>query len=235
MPRLKIITILCLVAIPPLLAAFCPPTPRVQTRADEFSEQVVVLRAKQDMLQGTLLARPSEYFEETKVTPSDAPADYVQTLEKLKNQVLDRTMRKGEFLTRGCLSSQWSQYCLPCLRTGQVLCTISGLWDANGFVQPFDRVDVTVARWTNDGKKDSRLIVSRALILSASTDESVIGRAKRWYAELILVVTPEQAEELQEGMRVGELQILFSRPQTLEEAIKEGDHHPNDRRGESDQ
>ena len=117
----RIAATLCLVAIPPFLAAICPQTLPNRINAREISEQVTVLRAKQDMLHGTLFTLPGEYFEETTVAATNAPSGYIQSLEKLKNQMLDKTISRGDFLTLDCLSSTWARYLLPLARSGQTV------------------------------------------------------------------------------------------------------------------
>src|SRR5258707_553544 len=91
MHALKISVTLCLIAVPPILGAFCP--------VHHGREMVSVLVAKRNLAEGTVVNEPEKLFVEKYIDRADGPTTAVRAFDAVHHLKLRKAIAQGECVT----------------------------------------------------------------------------------------------------------------------------------------
>jgi Flp pilus assembly protein CpaB len=175
--------------------------------AEEF---VTVWIARRPVPQGTLLKKPTEWFESKPLPRSGLPEHPVTELSQLQDHVLGKTLSEGETVDAEDLlvyQRSLSSTLPKGLRMYAVKVTHS---DCLAF-QPGSRVCVKYTIKSDSGRDEyARTLLEHALLLAADPVDRSKPRegSGPWADTVTLAVTPEEAQALALALQIGTLRLV---------------------------
>lgn len=139
----------------------------------EEQKKVTILVARKNMERGAGIKVPQDMFQEKLVSEENAPQGAINSFDELKGRILQRSLRKDDFVSTGDLLNDKDTVMDNMLANGYqamgIRVNVESI--AGGFASlPLSRVDIyaTIRRGTD---KDSftKLILQNVLVLAADT------------------------------------------------------------------
>ncbi|HEY1861561.1 MAG TPA: Flp pilus assembly protein CpaB [Gemmataceae bacterium] len=194
------------------------------------------LVAKKNLALGTVIKDPEKYFVEKEFPEDSAPKKGYENFDQIKNQKLTKPVSEDAPITKDDImegaGASFAQAIPPGCEALAIKVNPEGI--AGGFVQPMDRVDVVWTLNRGDASK-SQTLLQNMLVLATDTDAARNTESQAKLATTVTIaVKPEEGQKLTLAAQNGELRlmlrkyghedILQTRPTTLVDLIKSGNH-----------
>src|SRR5581483_7091151 len=184
-------------------------------RQSTDAEKVKVLVARKNLNMGDSLKVPDEMFEEKEFLRGQEPRGAIDSFEALRNRILKRPLRGGDFVTNEDLFGEKDPVGIygtlpPGFRAVGVRVDMEAI--AGGFASlPMSRVDIISTVRRNDDKNSySQILLEDVLVLAADTTTQRDGEGRAMPANVVTVaVKPEDALKLRLAGSMGPLSLVL--------------------------
>jgi Flp pilus assembly protein CpaB len=174
------------------------------------NEKVQVLVAKGKLGAGSFFKNPEEQFDLEERLKTDVPRNAVTSTEGLKDQILMKTLEKGEVLVTDYVKNKSEVGLEVVLPSGKRAVAVRTTAEAvaGGFVLPGSHVDVIHTVRRGDREPDSKVVLQNILVRATDlSDRRPDDRAGVVPATVTLEVTPEEALVLARVKDVGSITL----------------------------
>jgi pilus assembly protein CpaB len=174
------------------------------------NEKVPVLVAKTKLGAGSFFKNPEEQFELEERAKTDAPRNAITSTEGLRDQILMKSLEKGEVLVTDYVKNKSEVGLEVVLPPGKRAVAVRTTQDAvaGGFVLPGSHVDVIHTLRNGDRETASKVLLQNILVRAVDQqDRRPEDRAGVVPATVTLEVTPEEALKLAAVKDIGSITL----------------------------
>jgi Flp pilus assembly protein CpaB len=139
----------------------------------EDLKKITILVARKNLERGAGIKSPQDMFQEKSVTEENAPQGFIASFDELKGRVLQRSLRKDDFVTAADLLNEKDTIMDNMLANGYqavgIRVNVESI--AGGFASlPLSRVDIyATVRRSDDKNSFTKLLLQNVLVLAADT------------------------------------------------------------------
>jgi pilus assembly protein CpaB len=181
---------------------------------DVEPEKVMVLVAKKNLDMGLPIKKIDEMFQEKPFLKGEEPKNAITNREQMKNRVLKRSLRAGDFVTPDDLLGEGQSGIAAALPAGfrAVGLRVNLESIAGGFASlPHSRVDIiSTIRKGDDKRSFSRILLEDVLVLAADTNTVRDENGRAMPASVVTVaLKPEDALKVAMTRELGTLSLVL--------------------------
>jgi pilus assembly protein CpaB len=174
------------------------------------NEKVQVLVAKSKLGAGTFFKNPEDQFDLEERLKTDSPRNAIMSMDGLKDQILMKSLEKGEVLVTDYVKNKSEVGLEVVLPAGKRAVAVRTTQEsvAGGFVMPGSHVDIIHTMRRGEREPDSRVVLQNILVRAVDLIERrPDDRSGVVPSTVTLEVTPEEALVLARVKDIGSITL----------------------------